>query len=266
MPTRLCLFPPDAALALAPARVRLLRRTYDGLAGFDENDPIAIARAVSFRELPERTVDLFHLAIHFATDEGRDAIARAAGARKDLAAWVLLTPVDAAIDVARAAERGDEVARAVYARGRARVLTPGEIASFAPARVEVELVVGTPPAISPLESLLEAGRAVHGDRFVDGWVVECRTGTLYAVVVHEGRGATALTRPASPSAPVAPERSRGAQESAARRPRRSLACDAIRWDAAGGRVGFTLARASTLQTWRLTLGRVCAGDEGFFGR
>jgi hypothetical protein len=249
--TRICLLPPEIALALPPARVRLLRRLCDGLRGFDEKDPIAVARAISFRELPERTADLFHSVVYFGTDEGRELIQDATRGRRDLAPWLLLTAVDLAIDVARAAEGGDEVARAVQLRARAGTK------SVPPARVEFELLAKR-RELPPPEAIVAGGRAVYGDQLVDGWVVECPGATLRAVIVFgggtspmRGRGGAGASGPGS-VAPVAP---------APGRPR--LGCDTVRWDAARGRVGLTLARASRLKEWRLQLGIACGGDETF---
>jgi len=257
MPTRLCLLSPGIALALSPARVRLLRRTYEGLEGFDEADPIARARAISFRELPERTADLFHAAAYLATDDGREAIYEAARGRRDLAPWLLLTTVDLAIDVARAADRGDVAARAVQVRARTRM------GRFIAARVEYELFAKRCERPARLEAIVECGRDVYGEQLVDGWVVECKDGVLRAVIVHEGLPAAMLTlkRPGGDAAERG-ERSRIVE----RRSRRPLGCDVIRWDSARGRVGLTLARASKLPEWRVKLGIGCAADEGFLER
>ena len=78
---------------------------------------------------------------------------------------------------------------------------------------------------------------------------------LRAVIVHEGSPATLPTRSTQGDGTVAPPRAR-----------RRLGCDTVRWDAAHGQVGLTLARASRLQEWRVKLGIACAGDEGFLER
>jgi hypothetical protein len=228
-PTRLCLFPPQAAIALSAARVRLLRRSYDGLGGFDEADPPAVARAISFRELPERTADLFHASIYLATDDGHDVIHKATRGRRDLAPWLLLSAVDLAIDVGRAAAVGDDAARAVLATVHARM------GRAPPERVDHELVATRCEEPARLESIVECGRDVHGEGFLDGWVVACSDGVVRAVVVH------------------------------GRRPRR-FSCDVVRWDAPRGRVGLTLSRATMLRAWRERLAVGCAGDAGFFER
>ena len=247
MATRICLLPPDLALALPPARVRLLRRICDGLRGFDENDPLAVARAITYRELPERTTDLFHSAVYFGTDDGREAICEATRGRKDLAPWLLLNAMDLAIDVVRAAERGDLVARAVQTQARTSTRP------FRAPRVEYELVAKRRERPSP-GAIVEGGRAVYGEQLVDGWVVDCEDGMLRAVIVHEGVPPALLAPRTSGPATGSPRGCRG------------LGCDTIRWDGARGRVGLTLARASRLQEWRVKLGTACAGDEGFLER
>jgi hypothetical protein len=247
MATRICLLPPDIALALPPARVRLLRHICDGLRGFDENDPLAVARAITFRELPERTTDLFHSAVYFATDDGREAICEATRGRKDLAPWLLLNAMDLAIDVARAAEGGDLAARAVQAQARTNTHR------FQAPRVEYELVAKRRERPPP-GGIVEGGRAVYGEQLVDGWVVECEGGMLRAVIVHEVVPAALAARKKPGPGSVPP------------RARRALGCDTIRWDAARGRVGLTLARPSRLQEWRVKLGAACAGDEEFLER
>jgi hypothetical protein len=246
MTTRLCLFPPEGALSLPPARVRWLRGRYDGLGGFEETNPLAVARAISFRELPERTADLLHSAMYLATDDGRQAIQEAVRGRRDLAPWLLLTAIDLAIDVARAVEAGDDAARMLQTRAR----TTG---ARSPARRELSLFAKTRDRPDRPESIVESGRAVHGGRFVDGWVVECRDATLRAIVVHEALSAAMRAR------------STRDEQNAGRRAR-GLACDTIRWDAARARVGLTLARVSKLPEWRKSLGIACAGDEAFFER
>jgi hypothetical protein len=261
MATRICLLPPDIALALPPARVRLLRRICDGLRGFDESDPLAVARAISFRELPERTTELFHSVVYFATDAGRAAIEDATRGRRDLAPWLLLTAIDLAIDVARAAEGGDEVARAVQARARAGTKP------FAAPRIEYELIAKRCDRPSP-DAILAGGRAVYGPQLVDAWVVECEGGSLRAVVVFGG-GALATRAPSTPPPSRArPEPGRASgrvRELPGRepRPRGRLGCDTVRWDGARARVGLTLAHASRLKEWRVQLGLACAGDEAF---
>jgi hypothetical protein len=242
MMTRLCLLPPDLALSLSPSRIRLLRRSYEGLGGFDESDPLAVARKISFRELPERTVDLFHTAVYLGTDDGREAIYEAARGRRDLAPWLLLTPVDLAIDLARAVAAGDDAARVAQARARSRT----ERFLFAP--VEREIFLKRKERPGRLESIVECGRAVHGERFVDGWVVECRDGVLRAVIVYEGLPMAMVTLDRAPRADE--ERASTGPRVAARRSRRPLGCDALRWDSARGRVGLTLAHASHLPEWR----------------
>jgi hypothetical protein len=244
--TRICLLPPEIALALPAARVRLLRRLCDGLRGFDESDPLAVARAISFRELPERTTDLFHSVLYFGTDEGRELIQEATRGRRDLAPWLLLTAVDLAIDVARAAEGGDDVARAVQLRARACAK------SVAPQRVEFELLAKRREQPPP-EAIVAGGRAVYGDQMVDAWVVECAGATLRAVIVFGGGTSAMRGRIAGAL--------EGGGSSAPGRPR--LGCDTVRWDGARGRVGLTLARASRLKEWRLKLGIACGGDEAF---
>ncbi|MGO8992319.1 MAG: hypothetical protein ACLQVI_03250 [Polyangiaceae bacterium] len=248
--TRLCLLPPNVALSLSPSRIRLLRQSYDGLRGFDETNPLAVAKAISFRELPERTADLFHAAAYLATDDGREAIYEASRGRRDLAPWLLLTAVDLAIDVARAADAGDVAARALQSRARKR------IGRFLP--VEHELFTKRRERPARLESIVECARSIFLERFVDGWVVECTDGALRAVIVHEALPAAMVAR-------SKPEAS-GSAPSVARRARRPLGCDTIRWDAARGRVGLTLARASRLPEWREKLGIACAGDAGFLER
>ena len=246
MITRLCLLPPDVALSLSPARVRLLRLRYDGLRGFDETSPIAVARAVSFRELPERTTDLFHSAVYLATDDGREATHEAARGRRDLAPWLLLTAMDLAIDVARAAEAGDAAARALQVRSRARA------DRFLAPRVEYDLFAKRREMPGRLDAIVECGREMYKEQYVDGWVVECGDGALRAVIVHDGLTAAMLGR------------GRPKEGGAERPARRHLGCDTIRWDAAEGRVGLTLAKASRLPEWREKLGLACAGDEAFF--
>jgi hypothetical protein len=248
MSTRLCLLPPDIALSLSPARVRLLRRTHDGLDGFDETDPLGIARAISFRELPGRTTDLFHCILYLATDDGREAITDAVRGRRDLAPWLLLTAVDLAIDVARAADTGDEVARAVQVRARKA------IGRFPAPRAEFPLFAKTRERPAKLESIVLSGRAVHGERFVDGWFVDCRDGILRAAIVHEGQHGARLAR------------RKQDERSVERRAPKFFRVDTVCWDKARGRVGLTLARASTLPEWREQLGIACAGDAGFFER
>jgi hypothetical protein len=248
MSTCLCLLPPDIALSLSPARLLLLRRTFDGLDGFDEKDPLAVARAISFRELPGPITDLFHCMLYLATDDGREAIADAARGRKDLAPWLLLTAVDLAIDIARAADTGDPAARAVQARGRK------SMGRFPAPRAEFPLFAKTRERPAKLESIVLSGRAVHGERFVDGWFVDCRDGILRAAIVHGGQDAARLGRGKSD------------ERSGDRRAPRLLRVDTVRWDKARGRVGLTLARASTLPEWREKLGIACAGDAGFFER
>jgi hypothetical protein len=255
--TCLCLLPPEVALSLSPSRIRLLRRSYDGLRGFDESDPLAIARAIVFRDLPERTADLFHTAVYLASNDAREAICEAARGRKDLAPWLLLTAVDLAIDVARAADAGDEAARGLQARARARD------ASFVAARPELELFMKHPARPARVEAIVEAGRAVHGESFVDGWVLECSDGVIRAVIAYRPRAASSppASRPLPPSPPAAPKRPEAAPERRAGKP---LRCDTIQWEPTLGRVGLALARAARMRDWREQLGIGCAGDPDFF--
>ncbi len=263
------MLPPDVALTLSPSRVRLLRRTYDGLGGFDENDPLAVARAISFRELPERTSELFDTAAYLATDDAREAILEATRGRKDLAPWLLLTPIDLAIDLARAAAADVGAAKAIHARARIRM---GRILY---SRVEYEMLMKRAVRPARLESIVECGRLVHRDSFVDGWVVECIDGGLRAVVVYEGLPSAFVTRK-PPAAPVAPAASRSVRSgkdempprepSVERRSRRPLGCDTVRWDAERGRLGLGLGRASRLPDWRAQLGSSCMEDPDFLER